>query len=75
MNERVEYILTMFFDYVHLGGVADIPEGCATIQQDLDKLQSWVERNLMRLNKGNCRVLYLRRNNCMRQCRLEGDLL
>ena len=50
----------MFFDYVHLGGVADIPEGCATIQQDLDKLQSWVERNLMRLNKGNCRVLYLR---------------
>ena len=29
----------------------------------------------MRFNEGECRVLYLRRNNCMHQYRLEADLL
>ena len=75
MNERVEYILTMFFDYVHLGGVADIPEGCATIQQDLDRLLSRAERNLMRFNKRKRRVLQLSRNNCMHYYWLGDDLL
>ena len=28
----------------------------------------------MRFNEGECRVLYLRRNNCMHQYRLEADL-
>jgi len=27
------------------------------------RLESWVERNLMKVNKGKCRVLHLRRNN------------
>ena len=46
-----------------LGGVADTPESCATIQQDLNGLQSWAERNLVRFNKNKCRVLHLGRNN------------
>jgi len=37
---------------VGLGGVVDTPEGCAVIQQDLDRLESWVQRNLMKFNKG-----------------------
>jgi len=29
----------------------------------------------MRFNKGKCRVLHMRRNNCMHQYRLEVELL
>ena len=56
-------------------GVMDTPEGCAAIQQDLDRLESWAERNLMRLNKSKCTALHLWRNNCTHQYRLGADLL
>jgi len=53
----------------------DTPESCVAIQHDLDRLESWMQRNLMRLNKGKCRVLHLGRNNPMHQHRLGVDLL
>ena len=46
-------------DDTKLGGVADTTEGCATIHQDLDRLESWAERNLMRFNECKYRVLHL----------------
>ncbi|PKU45276.1 hypothetical protein llap_4412 [Limosa lapponica baueri] len=58
-----------------MGRVASIPEGCATIQPDLNRQESQAERNLMKFNKSKCRVLPLGRNNPMPQYRLGADLL
>uniref|UniRef100_A0A8B9EH51 Reverse transcriptase domain-containing protein n=1 Tax=Anser cygnoides TaxID=8845 RepID=A0A8B9EH51_ANSCY len=73
--EGIVSALSKYADDTMLGGVADMPEGCAAIQQDLDRLKSWAGRNQMRFNKSKCRVLHLERNNRMYHYRLGDDLL
>ncbi|RMC19323.1 hypothetical protein DUI87_03931 [Hirundo rustica rustica] len=63
LEEGVKCTLSKFTGDTKLGAVADPPEGSAAILWDLDQLQGWAERNLMRLSKGKCRVLHLGRNS------------
>ena len=68
-------ILSKYADNTKLQGVANTPEGCAAIQQDLDRLERWAARNQIRFNKSKYRVLHLGRKNCIYQYRLGDDLL
>lgn len=51
-----------------------MPEGCATIQRDLDRLEKWADRNLREFNK-KCKVLHLSRNYPMQQSMLGATQL
>ena len=62
--------LSKYINDTKLGGVADRTEGCADIQQDVDRLKSWAVRNLMRDNKSKCRALHLGRKNHKYEYRL-----
>ncbi|GAB0181729.1 mitochondrial enolase superfamily member 1 [Grus japonensis] len=55
--------------------MTDTPEGCAAIQRDLNRLEKWINRNLMKFNKGESKILQLGRNNPMHKYTLGDDCL
>ena len=57
-DEGIVSTLSKFADDTKLRGMDDTPEGCAPVEQDLDRLERWAERNLMRF-ESKCRVLLL----------------
>lgn len=49
-----------------------MPEGCAAIQRDLDRLENWAGRNLVKHNKDKRRVLHLGKSNSRHRYKAEG---
>ncbi|PKU49342.1 rna-directed dna polymerase from mobile element jockey-like [Limosa lapponica baueri] len=70
-----ECTLNRFADDTKLGGVTDMPEGCAAFQRYLDRPEKWAFRNLKKFNKEMCKDLHLRRNNPTHQYMLWADQL
>lgn len=67
LGEGMEHTLSVFADDAKLGGPADAPGGCAAIQGDLEKLESWAEGGLMQFSRGQRRGLHLGRNSPLHQ--------
>ncbi|KAK4815973.1 hypothetical protein QYF61_010841 [Mycteria americana] len=62
-------------DDTKLGGVGGTPEGRAAMELDLDRLEKWADRNLMKFNKEKCKVLPLGGNNLVHQYMLGANRL
>ena len=59
-GSRYHHLITEFYD---------------DVQKNLNRLERWAERNLLKFHKGNCRILHLGRNNLRYQYGLQAQLL
>jgi len=66
LDDGAERTLSKFTDDNKLGEVADMPEGRAAIQRDLNRLEKQADGNLTQFNK-KCKELHPGKNNPMYQ--------
>ncbi|GAB0184430.1 cAMP-dependent protein kinase inhibitor alpha [Grus japonensis] len=51
LDDGIKCTLMNFVDDTKLSGEVDTSEGRATLQEDLDKLEEWSNKNLMKFHK------------------------
>ncbi|CAM5090507.1 unnamed protein product [Eretmochelys imbricata] len=73
LDDGMNCTLSKFADDTKMGGAVDTLESRDRGQSDLDKLEDWAKKNLLRFNKDKCRVLHLGRKNPMYCYRLGTD--
>lgn len=56
-NDGTESSLTKLAVDKNQGRVVCAPEGCVATQRDLNNLEKWADRNLVKFKKGKCQVL------------------
>ncbi|GAB0196208.1 mitochondrial enolase superfamily member 1 [Grus japonensis] len=75
LDDGIKCTLMTFADDTELSGEVDTSEGRATLQEDLDRLEEWANKNLMKFNKDKCKVLHLGKHNPGVQHRLGSTQL
>ncbi|GAB0183652.1 mitochondrial enolase superfamily member 1 [Grus japonensis] len=75
LDDGIKCTLMKFADDTKLSGEVDTLEGRATLQEDLDKLEEWTNKTLMKFNKDKCKVLHLGKHNPGVQHRLGSTWL
>ncbi|GAB0204528.1 mitochondrial enolase superfamily member 1 [Grus japonensis] len=68
--DGIKYTLMKFADDTKLSGEVDTLEGTAALQEDLDSLEEWANKNLMKFSKDKCKVFTLGKHNSGMQHRL-----
>lgn len=69
LDECTECTLCKFTDYTKLGWVVGIPEDCVAIQQDTGRMEWWTEKNIMKFNKVNDILGWIRKSAASSQVR------
>ncbi|PKU48010.1 rna-directed dna polymerase from mobile element jockey-like [Limosa lapponica baueri] len=75
LDDGIKCTLMKFADDTKLSGEGDSLEGRVTLQEDLDKLEEWANKNLMKFNNDKCKLLHLGKHNPGVQHRLVSTRL
>jgi len=63
LDDGIKCTLVKFADDTRPSGEADTLQGRAALQQDLDRLEGWSNKNLTKLSNDRYKVLHLEKDN------------
>ena len=72
LEENKAGLISKFADDTKIGGVADSDEDCQRIQQDIDRLENWVEKWQMEFNLDKYEVMHFGRSNSDGSYKING---